>query len=178
MHQEVVKGLVVFLTGLIVKIHGLGHLHSLVVSPKHQHFFRVLELKGHKEDHAFDSHRSPVDVVSQEEKVLFRLLLERGEETDDFEEVVELSVNITDADDRLLDEYDIGLILLMEERVLAMLMNRSQRCFSHDLGSFFSSESNCLRSMMLILLSFPNCYSRLFIMLYLTNRLYQPSSLK
>ena len=35
MYQEVVKRLVVFLTGFVVKIHGLGHLHGLVVSSEH-----------------------------------------------------------------------------------------------------------------------------------------------
>ena len=72
-------------------------------------------------------------------------------------------MNVSDANNRLLDEDDIGFVFLIGVQVLVILMNRSHRCLSHDLGNFFYYESSCFRRMRLILLSFPNCYSRLFI---------------
>lgn len=42
--------------------------------------------------------------------MLFRLLLKRREETEDFDEIEELTMNIAYTDNGLLNEDDIGLV--------------------------------------------------------------------
>lgn len=41
MNDEVVEGLIIFLAGLVIKIHGLSHLHGLVITSEHEYFFWV-----------------------------------------------------------------------------------------------------------------------------------------
>jgi hypothetical protein len=81
-----------------------------MVSSQHYYLFRVLNLQRHQQHRHLDAHWSSVDVVSQKEQMLFGLGLEGGEETDDFEEVEELSVNVADNDDGFVDEDDVGLM--------------------------------------------------------------------
>ena len=89
--------------------------------------------------------------------MLFRLGLKRGEETNYFEKVEELSVYVAYNNDRLLNEEDIGLVFWMEGEILAVWMNLSVRSLSQVLGRGTLSERSCLSLVMLILLSFPSC---------------------
>jgi len=43
-HKIKINILIVFLTGLVVKIHDLSHLTSLMITSKHNNFFRVFDL--------------------------------------------------------------------------------------------------------------------------------------
>jgi len=47
-HEIKVNILIVFLAGLVVKIHDLSHLTSLVVASKHNNFIRVFNLQSHQ----------------------------------------------------------------------------------------------------------------------------------
>ena len=88
--------------------------------------------------------------------MLFGFGLERREQTYYFEQIEELSVDITDDDDGFLDENDIGFAFFLLEDVLRMAMKRSTRYLTHVLGSFFSYERSCLMRVMLIFSSRPS----------------------
>lgn len=149
-HQRVIKRLIVFFAGLLVKVHYLGHLNCLMVAPEHNNLFGVFDFESHQQQSYFDSHRPAVDVVSQKQQMLFGLRLQRRTQTDDFEQVVELPVNVADDDHWLLDEQHVGFVLCVGLGVLREAMKWSTSVLTHFLGGFFSSESICLSRAMLM----------------------------
>jgi arginyl-tRNA--protein-N-Asp/Glu arginylyltransferase len=110
MDQEVVVRLVVLFADLVVKVHGLGHLHGLVVSSQHYHLFGVFQFKRHKQEQNLDSHRSSIDIVSQKQHMLFGFLLERGKQADDFEQIKELSMYVSNHNNWFLDEDNVRFV--------------------------------------------------------------------
>jgi hypothetical protein len=82
-----------------------------VVATQHHHTLGVLHLQSHQQQNHLDTHRPTVHVVPQEQQVLLRRCLQRGEETYYLEQVEELAMNVADNDDRFVDLQDIGLLL-------------------------------------------------------------------
>lgn len=130
-----------------------------MVPSQHYYLFRVLNLQCHQQHRDLDAHRSAVDVVSQKEQMLFGLGLEGGEQTDDFEEVEELSVDVADDDDGFVDRYHVGLIFWMRRKLLTILTKFSTKALTQGLAGFLLSERICFSNVILISFPLPNCSS-------------------
>ena len=113
--QLQVDVLVVLLATLLVEVHCLGHQSSLVVASEHDYLLWVLDFESHQADHHFDSHESSVYEVAQKEKVFFWFCLEGRKEAEDFEQVLELSVNVSYHNDWIVEIDYIGERFLMRE---------------------------------------------------------------
>ena len=109
-HYVKVYVLVVLFLGLRVKVHDLSHLSCFVVAPEHEGLPGVLDLQCHQEQRYFYALRPTIDIISQEKKVFLGLCVKSREETQDFEEIEELSMNIANNYDGFLQFDDVGFV--------------------------------------------------------------------
>lgn len=83
---------------------------ALVVPPEHDDLLWTQQLHGQNEEENLDREVPPVDVVPQEH-VLCGLAVASDICFQQFEKVVELSMNISHDGNRVLDRYQVGFSL-------------------------------------------------------------------
>lgn len=84
-HNAEVQVLIVFLAAFLVKVETLSHLTRFVVASQHKNVVFVLNLHCHQKNNHLHSKRSTIDVISQKEDGMFRIIVDVWTETENFE---------------------------------------------------------------------------------------------
>ena len=90
---------------------------AFVVAPEHDHFLGPGNLHGQDQQQHFDREVAPIHVVPKED-ILGLLAVAPYVGLQQFQEVVELSMEISDDGDRVLDGDQVGLGFCIGEHLL------------------------------------------------------------
>lgn len=88
----------------------LGHGARFVVASEHDHVARVVELEAEKEYAHFERIDTSIDVVAKEQKARRWDTLRVNDLLEHMDHIIELSVDVTDDNDRLLDAKHVGFV--------------------------------------------------------------------
>jgi len=97
----------VFSEAFIVETINLGNLSTFVISTKNRHSVFVSTFESNEERNSFDRIVTTVDVVTHEKVIRVGAFASDSEELD---EVVKLSVNITANSDRATNRLDVRFV--------------------------------------------------------------------